>query len=635
MLRAVKWAGVVLAGLVGLAALVVAIAATVTKLPGERATPSGEIRNQAVYITMRDGVKIAVDVWLPADYAGGELPTIMYMTRYWRADAVGPLQRAAIGLGLAPTDEQPFLPARIFNEAGYAFVKVDARGSGASFGERPVEFSPEEVVDYGEIAQWVSEQSWSNGKIGSTGVSYNGNTAELLAVPNHPAVLAVAPLYNDFDPQYGLVQPGGAFNRFLERWGAGVAMLDDNDVCGLAGRTGLMCRATKLWTPGVKPVDADKDGAMLKAAMKAHQANANVAEAFSDVEFRDDPISAEGHRVSDVAPYGLRDEIEASGVPMHLWLGWLDAVTADGALARFLTFSNEQHLIIGPYTHGGGLNTDPFADTDAPVDPSPEDQLKEIVRFFDEKLETGNAQKASSSVRYYTMGEGVWRETAVWPPAYVEPHMFYFHENNMLSLSAPQSPAGVDKYTVDFEATTGGQTRWHTNMGGGDVIYEDRAEADKRLLVYETEPLENAFEVTGSPAATLYVASSSDKGVFHAYLEAVAPDGEVVYITEGVFRAIHRKVSTDEPVYAQLGPHHTFLRKDAMPLPVNETAQIDFKLFAISALIPKGYRLRLALAGADASMFRRWPEDETPEWAVARNAANPSYVMVPGRWRRE
>jgi len=58
-------------------------------------------------------------------------------------------------------------------------VLVDARGSGASGGKRVVEYSPAEVADMGEVAAWIARQAWSSGRVGTFGVSYDGNTAEL------------------------------------------------------------------------------------------------------------------------------------------------------------------------------------------------------------------------------------------------------------------------------------------------------------------------------------------------------------------------------------------------------------------------------------------------------------------------
>jgi uncharacterized protein len=70
--------------------------------------------------------------------------------------------------------------------------------------------------------------------------------------------------------------------------------------------------------------------------------------------------------------------------------------------------------------------------------------------------------------------------------------------------------------------------------GGHDVIYSDRSEEDKRLLIYTGSPLERDTEITGSPIVTLVLSSSHSDGALHVYLEDVALDGRVTYITEGI-----------------------------------------------------------------------------------------------------
>ena len=100
-------------------------------------------RNQSLYVTMRDDVRIAIDVWLPADLDHTEnIPTLMYATRYWRA------KQSVSG---KYEDDNRFAEAENVNQAGYALVLVDARGSGASFGTRPYEMNVAEANDYAEI----------------------------------------------------------------------------------------------------------------------------------------------------------------------------------------------------------------------------------------------------------------------------------------------------------------------------------------------------------------------------------------------------------------------------------------------------------------------------------------------------
>ncbi|MEQ9586696.1 MAG: CocE/NonD family hydrolase [Parvibaculaceae bacterium] len=582
---------------------------------------------------MSDGTRIAVDIWLPETYSSGQtLPAILYMTRYQRAQQIGWLQRAFIGLGLTSSDGISGLPVDLFNASGIAFIKVDARGSGASFGRRDIEMSPEEIADYGEIAQWVTQQPWSNGKIGAVGVSYAGNTAELITATQHPAIKAVAPLYNDFDAQFGLVQPGGAKSAFLDSWGDFVGKLDRNDVCALADANGLKCLLVRFWSPGVKPVDGSDGPPLLKAALEEHLQNTPVAEGFSKINFRDDTFGSTQLTSAAVSGYGLRREIEASGVVFHVRTGWLDAATTDGALSRYRTFSNSQKLIIGPYSHGGATDTDPFSAPDAPAIPTREEQWRDIVQFFVNEFSEHGTHWDGKSIEYYTMGAGIWRNTTSWPPQGLTEQTFYFDRNGILATKVPGVERASDVYTVDISASSGGHTRWHTNLGLGDVVYPDRKNEDSRLLTYTSAPLATSMEITGTPVLTFFVSTNKQDGVFHAYLEAVAPNGRVIYLTEGILRAQQRKITSANLPYFQDGPPHSYLREDALPVVPGKEMEISIGLYATSIVVPKDYRLRIALAGADLAMFKPLPEDNaSPEWTVFYGSARPSRLILPSR----
>jgi predicted acyl esterase len=81
------------------------------------------------------------------------------------------------------------------NERGYAVVTVDARGTGASFGTINILFGDKEVSDYGAVADWITGQPWSNGKVGAYGFSCRGMTAANIASLPKASIKAVAPLF--------------------------------------------------------------------------------------------------------------------------------------------------------------------------------------------------------------------------------------------------------------------------------------------------------------------------------------------------------------------------------------------------------------------------------------------------------
>ena len=596
---------------------------------GERTTPAGWRRHTAHYVTMRDGVDIAVDVWLPADLAAGaRAPALIDATRYWRTLRTGFASRLLMGWGLLDQADLAATPTADFNAAGYAVVLVDARGSGASFGRRTVEWSPDEIADYGEIVDWIVDQPWSDGRVGAWGVSYDGNTAELLTTTGRAAVKAVAPQYSDFDPLFALAMPGGVFNDwFIKTWSAFNQALDADDICGMAAALKAPCWLVKLFAG--TGVGAVSDQATLARAVAGHD-NLDVYDALSRIDFRDDTLDDSAITLSDVSPCcGQRAAIEASDVPLDIWIGWLDAGTVDGALSRFLTFPNPQRVIIGPWSHGGEFDADPFSPPDTSLVMPPEEQTARLLEFFDLHVKSAAPAPPVHEIRYYTQGAGTWQTTTVWPPDGVAPQTWYFGADGGLTATPPTDEQGADTYEVDYTATTGSATRWHTQMGG-DIVYPDRAAEDTKLLTYTTAPFARDVEVTGTPVVTLYVTSTATDGAFFAYLEDVAPDGRVTYLTEGQLRALHRR-EADDPPYVPLGPYHSYLRRDAEPLVPGEMTEIRLGLYATSVLIREGHSLRVALAGHDASVFARYPASGTPVLTVERNGVHASRVEVPVR----
>ena len=634
MRRWAKWIGVTLVGAT-LAGIVYVVVATLSvKLPGSEITPAGFRQETSMYVKVRDGVEIAVTVLLPPDLKASErVPVLMRTTRYWRGQQIGWGMRVMVALGLVDPSSLVDEEGAYFNQRRFAVILVDARGSGASGGRRPIEYAPAEIGDMGEVAAWTARQPWSNGRVGAYGVSYDGNAAELAAAAQQPAIHAVMPLYDDFDSQ-ALVQPGGVAARgFVEQWGKLVAALDRNDVCGADDANGWECWKDRQLSDGVQRVDADRDGTHLAQLVRQHD-TIDIAKALDGVEFRDDALTTElgSIRFADISPYGLKSKIEASSVPMMVWCGWLDANSCQGALIRYRTLSNPQVLVIGPLSHGGSFNVDPFAANHLPPVPTGQDQLKMEADFFAQTLGNEATAKFGSSIQYYTMGEGKWHTTAIWPPAGLSNEKLFFAEGNALTPTVPEERGGTDSYVVDLTASSGGQTRWHTQLGGGDVVYGDRAMADKKLLKYTSSPLDTDLEITGSPVLTLQMASTKSDGAIHAYLEDVAPTGRVTYVDEGVFRVIHRQETDPKSLpYESLGPAHSFRREDAEPMKPGEAASIRFSLMPTSVLLRKGHSIRLSLAGADTGLFQTYPASGAAEWTVYRDAERSSFLELPAK----
>jgi len=563
-----------------------------------------EAIERSLYLNMRDGVKIAITVVLPKDLPPGEkIPAVMNMTRYWRARAgqlpiLGGI--AVVSSGESVRKPQPFIVLH-----GYATVFVDARGTGASFGIWRAPFSQDEIKDYGEVVRWIVAQPWSNGNVGAIGNSYEGNTALWLTINMNPAVKAVIPRHFEFDEYAETPYPGGVLTDWLiKTWNAGNHELDTN--------------------PGVKLVDEDSDQRLYQAAIRNRGDNMDVYAAALKAVFRDD--LAFGSTLDELSVHSYRDQVERSKTAICSWGGWFDASTADAEIKSFLTLSNYQRAVVGPWNHGGSQNASPYQ----------MDQLQRVMqgyewlRFFDHYLKgIDTGLDSEKSFYYFTIGEGRWKVTNTWPIAGTKMTRWYLDEGNVLSMSAPRSGVGEDRYAVNFGATTGERNRWHTQVGGGQVSYPDRAEEDKKLLTYTSAPLTADTEITGYAVIDLFITSTATDGAFFVYLEDVDEKGVVTYLTEGEFRALHRKISTDQPPCKMLVPYHSFLKHDAMPLVPGQIAELKFGMQPTSVLIRKGHRLRIAIAGADKDTFARIPAQGMPTITVARDHQHASSIELP------
>lgn len=604
---------------------------------------------KSLFVTMRDGVRLAVDVHLPRGGPPARLPAILRQTRYYRGIAFNPpFHRLPVEwlIDHAAATRDRFLAN------GFAWVDVCARGSGASFGHRPCPWSPDETADGREIVDWIVAQPWSDGVVGTTGVSYDGTTAEMLLVNGHPAVRACAPRFSLYDTFADVAFPGGIhlawftelwslFNRALDAGeldaafsamiGVQLDALADLRGDGLGGGAlSRMARARPLWRTvmrriarGVRPVDA----ALLLDAVADHRDNFDVHLGALRIHHRDDVgVSDElpDAGIDVFSPHHYRRELEATGVPILSFSGWLDGAYCHSAIKRFRTVQNPgSQLILGPWDHGGMHNVSPHC----PAHVAGFDQDGALVRFFGHHLRgDDNGVGDEPSVRYFTIGSERWCATDRWPPPDAVPQRWHLSEDRALSLAAP-TRAGVDEHRVDDTLGTGRRSRWTSLLGLiVPVGYSRRAEAGRRMLVYRSAPLVEALTVAGHPIVTLYLsADRSDAHVF-VYLEDERPDGHVDYVTEGQLRALHRKVAEGAP-YDSVAPYRTFAREDARPLDPGEIVELKLDLLPIAWRFAAGHRLRIGIAGADAHHFARLPD--APTLAVHRSATRPSHVELP------
>jgi hypothetical protein len=148
-------------------------------------------------------------------------------------------------------------------------------------------------------------------------------------------------------------------------------------------------------------------------------------------------------------------------------------------------------------------------------------------------------------------------------------------------------------------------------------------------IAFDTPILTDDLHVLGHPLLDLQVSFSTPDADLFAYLEIVAPSGEVSIMTHGRLRASHRKES--EPPIGYMGiPYHSGLKADVVPVVPDEFARLRFDLLPTSTIVKAGSRLRLRLAGADPRQrFRTIQFDPPPAITIGQGKAGMSSLLLP------
>ena len=581
------------------------------------------------YVSVRDGTRLAVDVHLPGtarlpetEPEPGPYPTVVLFTPYYRRFALKSGHQA--GIEACPNIAQ-FRDA--FVPRGYALVAVDVRGCGASFGCRDGFRSPRERNDYFDVVSWIVAQPWCDGRVGSTGISYVGAAADFLASTGHPAVKAVVPTFSVWDTWSNHLYPGGVLlNCVTQHYGALAEALDHDDRERVRGYT----QYSDPDLAGPAPVDEDADGALLKAAIIGHRANFAMQDFARQFRFRDAGLGDDPDYTSaKISPYHYAARANDRQTAVYGISGWMDGGGyATGAIQRHLWLENPaRRLLLGPWDHGARANASPWR-----ADALPQlGVVAETLRFFDEHLkglDTGLAEE--SPVHYFTMAEERWKAAETWPPPEARISELYFGRGGGLDIARPTSNEGADDYQADYDCRTGFNTRYdRLYVTAVATYYPDWHGRDEKMLCYTSGPLESDTEVTGHPVVTLHLACSERDCALFVYLEDVTPEGRSVYVTEGVFRALHRKQGANPAAIPATGPSHSFTREDAALLTPGAPVEIAFELLPTSYLFRAGHRIRVAIAAADSDHFSRIPDGRPPRLTFFRGAERASRVALP------
>lgn len=568
------------------------------------------------YVTMDDDVRLAIDVILP-DAPMQTFATIVLFTPYGRR-----YQTSDPSVEPSPNTA---LYRDFFVPRGYALVVVDVRGTGASFGYRDSLRSPRERDDSRKVCDWIVDQPWSNGVVGSTGISYLGAAACFLASTGHPAVKAIAPLFAVSDIHTEQFFPGGLLSRvWSEDYDELMLALDQNDKEKRA-------RFAYFGDPRLvrpHPVEEDEDGALVEAAIAGHRANFRLHELMPEVVFRGEgPLHDASLTTDACSPFTYLLSGARSDVAIYSVSGWYDGGGyANGAISRFLSVRGPNNrLLLGPWDHGARVNISPWRarkESDFPL-------LAEVLRFFDEHLlgmDTGIRQEAP--VHYFNVHGERWISAPDWT---VQTHRALHLQPAGGLSSAPGTKAHVD-IPIDPSDSTGRHTRWE-RLGATavDSYYDDWRTRSASHLAFTSAPYESETEFSGHAIADLWVSTAQKDAAVYLYLSEVESDGQVRYITEGMLRALHRATAQAPPEYRTAWPYRDMTRTSAAALEPGVPAQLLFALLPVSWTLKAGSRLRVSIAGADADHFPTVPNGGAVSLRLHLGGGTASRLLLPVR----
>src|SRR5579864_4136476 len=589
-------------------------------LPKAVESPAGESVRRDVPIPMRDGTRLATDLYFPPQ--PGRYPVLLERTPY------GKHQSVMVSIG-APE----FLAAN-----GYVVAVQDARGRYASEGLW-YPFRDEawgKYQDGFDTIEWLARQEFCDGKVGTFGGSFAGFNQYLHAGSPGPHLGSMFARQAPCSLRDEWVYRGGAFELgFMFLWAARHSME------ALRNRTAQLERVTLSrqmelfrFRPLAQnplfsdPFDWIKDYLLL-------QEDETYWKQFDVAQF---------HRTFAVPTYHLASWFDLFlGGSLRNFTGMRNAAKSEEARRR-------HRLTIGSWMHGPRTDSDPDGQRAGEVDFGPEarfDYKGEMLRWFDYTLKSKPADFDSSpAVRYFVMGLNRWRTSDEWPPKSVVYRQFYFDSHTSgaarslydggLSWTPATANAPPARFVHDPAhpvESVGGATLYSlTAQRPGDPLgwnelnaeagSRDQRRIEDRCLTFTSEPLEADLEVTGPVVANLFISSSAVDTDFVVRLTDVFPDGRSMLVCDGIQRARYRE-SNYRPSLLEPG----------------KVYELTVDLWATSHLFRRGHRIRAVVNSSNFPRFDVNPgTGESGATAttmiIARNSVymdrqRPSHLVLP------
>jgi uncharacterized protein len=587
---------------------------------------ASEIRIETVMVTMRDGIKLATDIYLPPQVPA---PALAMRTPYSK-DADG-----FVGTFIS------------FARRGYIVISQDCRGTGRS---EPGSwdyymYEPEDGYDF---VEWVSRQEWFSGFLGSFGSSYVGQTQWHMAM--HPRMSTMVPDVSGLGIAVNTVHLHMFVNAYARSVGKGESKVNvpsfelEGHMLSQTLETGYFNEP--LHTPLSEallqrfPQIASLSSADAKRWLWEHYCslscagraeflkltlgvtNIGILEVENSTSIFGHWISHDRHTLPHPNPAELCQSIRAPVLMRTGWYDWglNDALSTWTVLTRSAPepVRSQCRLFIGPHAHTmpgyhEGIAEHPELHHSYGVPMT----FELMLRWYSTVQE--NAIDHWPTVIYYLMGANEWRAASAWPPPGAKSVTLYLGDARGLSGERPAQTGSSDSYIydpTDPSPTVGGSILSFVYPTGSVDVSQAQERAD--VLAYTTAPLDHDLDVVGPLRVILYASSSALDTDFAARLSDVFPDGRAIQLQSAVLRARFRDLNA-EPQLLEPGRVYRF--------------EID--LWATANRFAAGHRLRLDISSADFPRFDRnsnrggEPGDPVPaHQTIYHDAERPSCLVL-------
>ncbi len=554
------------------------------------------IIEQKVMMPMRDGVRLATDIYRPK--TDKPVPIIFVRTPYninaWRGGEF---------------KSERYLEAYEAVKRGYAYVLQNERGKFFSEGDWEILGTP--LTDGHDALTWLSEQTWSNGNVGLFGCSSSAEWQLAIAAEGHPALKAIVPMsygagvgrIGNFYEQ-GNMYRGGAVQLFYSRW----LYYNENDVAHPTFPSDIsredLVRISRSFdlAPSRPDVDWYKQYWHLPVADIIR--NVDGPKGVYDELIKRKPNDPEWYKG------GLYHDSMSMNTPSMWFVTWYDLSTTPN-IAVFnhvrkvapSKIADNQFLIIAPTLHCRyQLATEETIVGERNIGDARLDYDGLIYGWFDFWLKNkeNNITEKTPRVKYYTMGSNKWQTSEEWPPKEAKLVSYYLNSNGSANSSAgdgiltteiPDSTDCSDSFLYDPKypvMSYGGNICCMGGIVEGGAYDQRQMENRNDILVYSTKPLTMGVEVTGTIEISLYVSSDAKDTDFTVKLIDVYPDGKAYNLDETIQRVRYRE-GYDKEVFMEEG----------------KVYKVAISPMSTSNYFAKGHRIRIEVSSSNFPRFDR------------------------------